>query len=73
MLTLSELGSLSYRQELHHVSDKNADGTPIRCRVNGKIKTWKTRPGQFQLPVKYGLRTCFYITEDNAKDWRLPE
>lgn len=43
----------------------------IECRVNGKCKTWKTRPNEFQLPVKYGLKECFYITQDNAGDWNL--
>lgn len=24
-------------------------------RRNGKTKTWKTRPGEFRIPVKYGM------------------
>ena len=31
-------------------------------RRNGQTKLWKTRPGEFQIPVKAGLRTCGYIT-----------
>lgn len=58
--------------EFWHVSMKNADGTPVRCRVNGKCKTWKTRPNEFRLPVKHGLRDCFYITESNASEWYDP-
>jgi len=69
MTTLSELKTLSHRDELHHVSMKNSDGTPTRCRVNGALKLWKTRPDDFKLPVKHGLYDCFYITPDNASDW----
>ena len=53
----------------HHVSEKNADDTPLRCRSNGACKTWKTRPNDFRLPVKYGLKQCFYITPSNADQW----
>ena len=52
-----------------HVSEKNADGTPVRARRNGQTTTWKTRPTHFKVPVKYGLKNCFYITEQNAKNW----
>ena len=52
-----------------HVTLKNADGTPLRARAHGKCQTWKTRPEEFKLPVKYGLRDCFYITQDNAEQW----
>jgi hypothetical protein len=61
-----------YRDEFYHVSLKNADGTPVRCRVNGACKTWKTRPNEFRLPVKHGLKSCFYITEENAHEWYAP-
>jgi hypothetical protein len=32
-------------------------------RVSGKVKTWKTRPGEFRLPVKFGLYSHDTITE----------
>ena len=47
----------------------NSDGTPARCRPNGKIKLWKTRPSDFSLPVKYGLKTCFYLNPVTILDW----
>ena len=72
MITKQLATELDYRNELHHVSLKNRDGTPVRCRVNGKCKTWKTREDEFRLPVKHGLRDSFYITESNAADWQLP-
>lgn len=45
----------------YHVRLKNADGTPLRARVNGKCKTWKREPERFTLPMKHGLKQCFYI------------
>lgn len=66
------LARLPLGYTLEHVRATNADGTPLRCRINGKMKTWKTRPADFRLPVKYGLRQCFYITPENLSEWRLP-
>lgn len=72
MITKEHAENSYYREEFYHTSLKNADGTPVRCRVNGKCKTWKTRPTEFRLPVKYGLRDCFYITPANAEEWVTP-
>ena len=69
MITKSMAESAGYRAQFNHVTIKNRDGSPARCRVNGKCKTWKTRPDEFRLPVKYGLRECFYITQNNASEW----
>ena len=72
-MTLNDLKKLTYRDELWHVSLKNADGTPARCRVNGQIKLWKTRPNDFKLPVKFAAGLTFYIEPHNADEWQLPE
>lgn len=62
--------NLKHGQTLVHATLKNADKkTPVCCRVNGKTKVWKTRPNEFQIPVKHGLNTCFYITHENANQW----
>jgi len=68
-MTRNDAINATYRQELYHRWLKNADGTPMRCRVNGKCKTWKTRPDDFSLPVKRGLRECFYINPANQLEW----
>jgi hypothetical protein len=57
--------------EFWHRSQRNADGTPVRCRVNGKLKTWKTRPDSFRLPVKHGIKQCFYLTPENVAHWSI--
>jgi hypothetical protein len=54
-----------------HVTMKNRDGTPVRARAMGKCQTWKTRPDEFRLPVKYGLKQSFYIDNINAADWSV--
>lgn len=46
---------------------------PINWRVNGKCKTWKTRPDDFSLPIKHGLRDYGYITQDNCHLFILQE
>ena len=37
-----------------------------KWRANGKCKTWKRNPERFQLPIKHGLYSYGYITEENA-------
>ena len=36
-------------------SGRNRLNGVIHCKVNGKPKTWKTRPDDVNVPVKYGL------------------
>jgi hypothetical protein len=56
--------------EFYHRTLKYKDGkTPIRVRRNGATKTWKTRPGEFRIPVKYGMYEYFYIDQNNADEW----
>jgi len=72
-MTKSDLLSLPIGTVLHHKSATNADNTPLRARVNGKARLWKRDPSRFQLPMKHGLRQCFYITADNISEWELPQ
>ena len=69
MLTKEQAISADHGATFHHKWEKNSDGTPVRCRKNGQCKTWKREPEKFRLPVKYGLRDCFYISERNAEEW----
>lgn len=71
-LTKNDVMRCSYRKEFWHTSLKNADGTPLRARVNGACKVWKTRPTEFRLPMKHGFKECFYIDHDNADEWYDP-
>lgn len=56
-----------------HVSKTNADKSPLRVRRTGKTQTWKTRPNEFKVPVKYGLYEHTYITNANAHEWNVQE
>ena len=73
MVSVTRDVALYHQGTFHHVHLKNADGTPVRCRANGTCKTWKTRPNDYRLPVKHGLRDCFHITPTNAVDWEITE
>ena len=70
MLTYEQATDPNSR-EFWHMTLTNADGTPLRARRNGKTKVWKTRPGAFNIPVKYGLREHFNIVETTAHEWCL--
>lgn len=60
-------------QTLYSALYHNVDGTPLRARVNGKLRTWKRQPGYYELPMKHGLRTCFYITPESTPYWFVTE
>lgn len=44
-----------------------------RVRPSGKCKTWKTRPNEFRLPVKFGLYENGAITHENAGSFHLAD
>lgn len=75
MITKAQALTLKHGSILHHVSRKNSDKTPMRVRVSGKVQTWKTRPDEFKIPVKYGLYESGYVDNcfiRNAAEWELP-
>lgn len=45
--------------------------TGKRWRLNGKIKTWITRPDAFRAPVKHGLYAYGYMDEYNISEFEL--
>lgn len=45
----------------------------FRWRRNGKTITWKRRPDQFSVPVKFGMRDYGRITESNAHTFHAAE
>jgi hypothetical protein len=73
MITIEQAKNLSYGCILHHVSNKNADGTPQRWKVNGEVKTWKRDPNRVKIPVKHGLYSFGYVTENELHLVSLPE
>ena len=65
MITLEQAKNLKLGQTVYHVTNKNADGSKQRWRINGKVKTWKRSPEKVQIPIKHGLYSNDYITEQN--------
>lgn len=83
MVTKQQAMDLRHNQELHytgkqqcHIIKGKRGGETIkivRVRVSGKCQTWKTRPDEFRLPVKYGLYENSAVTHVNHSDFHLPQ
>ena len=58
---------------LYSTQHRNADGTPERWRANGQTKRWKTRPNDFRIPLKRGLREYGYLTQRNMDAFAASE
>lgn len=72
MITLEQAKVLPVGVTLHHTVNKNSDGTPQRWKVNGMPKTWKTQPNRVKIPVKHGLYSYDYLTENDLHLVTLP-
>lgn len=48
---------------------KMSNGREWVCRRNGKTQTWKTRPDDYRIPVKAGLRAYGNVTPTNHSDF----
>lgn len=42
-------------------------------RRNGRTKTWVRSPHRFEVPLKWGLKTFAYLTEDTADGFHTRE
>jgi len=69
----STIGSIGYGTMIYHRKLRNNDGTPLRAKVTGKVKTWKRDPLRFEIPFKYGLYDYGKVTQDTAGEWSLSE
>ena len=70
-LTLEVAKRLTWRTELHHATQKDSQGWPVKARVNAsRAQTWRD-PSRVRIPTKFGLRTCFAITEDDLGEWMV--
>ena len=38
------------------------NGRYWQCRRNGRTQLWKTRPNEFRIPFKVGLKECGQLT-----------
>jgi hypothetical protein len=81
MLTKAQALTLTHGQTLHytgrhdctrHVGPRGGVRETItQVRVNGRCQTWKTRPEDFRVPVKYGMYESAEITHWNAGEWHM--
>lgn len=58
MLTTDEIMNA---REFHLDGCVHPKGYCYTFRRNGATKTWKTRPGQYRIPYKYGMYEYGYI------------
>jgi len=62
---------MASRQEIETALDegrlklRQPDGKLWQVRRNGATQTWKTRPGEFRIPVKTGYASYGSITNHN--------
>ena len=80
MVTKEQCMAATYRSEFHFGDCKRAIGPrggvtihQTRVRVSGRCQTWKTRPEEYRLPVKYGLYESSEITERRAGEFHRAE
>jgi len=76
VITREQAEQLTHGEELHfgkcQVQIGERGGVHItqeRVRVSGKVKLWKTRPSEFQVPIKYGMYQSGYVHDRNADDF----
>ena len=61
MIPFDKARELTHGTQLYHITQRNADGTPVRWRVNGAVKLWKTRPTEIEIPIKHGMKDYDYV------------
>ena len=71
VITLEQAKKLEIDTIIYHISNKNADGTRQRWKVNGKVKLWGRNPNRIRVPIKHGLYSYDYLTEDNLDMFKL--
>ncbi len=67
MITKEQALELTYGDVIYEIDNFNANGTPVRWRVNGQAKTWKRDLSRFQVPIKHGLYDYSYLDNTTAQ------
>lgn len=68
-LCLDAAKALRYYDRLYHRTARNADGSALRVRLNGRVRTWKRDAARIEIPVKYGLYGYHTLTARDLSDW----
>lgn len=69
LVLVLEAKALRRGDVIFHVRDVNADGTPQRWKVNGKVKLWKRSPDKVRVPILRGLQQNSYLDESNLSQF----
>ena len=69
-ITLAQAKRLTWNDVLEHITATNADGTPMRFRVNGAVKTWKRDKYRIRVPLKRGLYETGYLVNKSSEGGR---
>lgn len=64
---------VGYLHNFYHVTSRNRQGEAHRVRPSGKLQTWKTRPDDFRLPVKFGMYQSLDINPQNFREWLVED
>jgi len=70
-LGMTDIPHLKHGMILEHKDFKNADGTPLRAKVNGMPKAYKRDPMDARIPIKHGLYDYGIVDRTSVYDWRL--
>lgn len=62
-MTVEEAKKLTPGQRVWFAS---VQGTARQVTINGKPQTWKTRPSEVKVPLKYGMYEYGYATHDHS-------
>lgn len=72
-MNIAQAKQLGHGDIIYHSRGRNADGTPVRYRVNGSVRTWKRDPNRIEIPLKYGLYVFYTLTGPELWEWYLNE
>ena len=72
-ITIEQAKKLKYGDILYHSFLKNGDGSPQRCKVNGRVKTWKRDPDRIYIPLKRGMHEYGHAEKIDLKFLCLTE
>lgn len=62
-LTFQEAKQLD---NVSHAKVLDRNGNVREVKINGRVKTWKTRPGDIDIPCKYGMYEYFTVSYRNG-------
>jgi hypothetical protein len=72
-IPLAAAKDLTHGTIIYYKHGRNADGTPARFKINGRVKRWKRTPDRVEIPIKRGLWEYAYLENGNLCEFALRE